>query len=311
MNSITEGMRNRKRIIDYAIKHNNNAKAARKYHVTRQFVSYWRKRYDGTIESLRKKSTRPKSHPNQHTEEEFELIKHMYRYHKHKGLAHVYRKCTDEGYTRTYDSMCKQINKLNLNKVEEKKTKRKKKKKKQNKYTYPGQLVEIDIKYVPLECIGFVSNYSRYYQITAIDVYSRKRVLDIVNENSTYTTSKFLMKLEQKMGFEIEAIQTDNGREFCNDKEQTDKKSLFEKAVENLGMKYKRTAPYSPWQNGHVERSHREDEEMLYQKKRFSSEKEMVKSIKRHNSIGNNIYRKVLNFKSANEMVDEYFRKSA
>lgn len=37
----------------------------------------------------------------------------------------------------------------------------------------------------------------------------------------------------------------------------------------------------------------------------------MATSIKRHNGIGNNIYRKVLNFKSANEMVDEYFRKSA
>lgn len=50
--SITEGMKRRKKIIEYAIKEKNNAKAARKYHVTRQYVHYWMKRYDGTIESL-------------------------------------------------------------------------------------------------------------------------------------------------------------------------------------------------------------------------------------------------------------------
>jgi hypothetical protein len=59
MKSITEGMRHRKRIVTYAIRHNNNAQAARKYHTTRQYVSYWRKRYDGTLESLRKQSRRP------------------------------------------------------------------------------------------------------------------------------------------------------------------------------------------------------------------------------------------------------------
>ena len=63
MKSITEGMRHRKRIVMYAIKHNNNSQAARRYHTTRQYVSYWRKRYDGTLESLRKKSRRPRSHP--------------------------------------------------------------------------------------------------------------------------------------------------------------------------------------------------------------------------------------------------------
>ena len=72
--SITEGMKRRKQIIEYAIKEKNNAKAARKYHVTRQYVHYWMKRYDGTIESLRKESTKPKSHPKEHTVEAIDII---------------------------------------------------------------------------------------------------------------------------------------------------------------------------------------------------------------------------------------------
>lgn len=113
---ITEEMRFRHRAVKYAIKYNNNAKAARRYHTSRQQVWRWRNKYDGTVQSLANRSTRPHSHPNQHTEEELELIKHKYRYHGHEGLAQVYRKLKDAGYTRTYDSMCIQIRKMKLNK---------------------------------------------------------------------------------------------------------------------------------------------------------------------------------------------------
>jgi transposase InsO family protein len=311
MSIITEGMRYRKRIIEYAIKHNNNAKAARRYNTSRQNVSRWRQLYDGTIESLRKKSRRPHSHPNQHTEEELELIRHNYRYHSHRGLAHVYRKCMDSGYSRSYESMCRKIRQMGLNAPKKKKVHYKKKKKKVNVAEYPGEKVQIDVKYVPNSCIGFSSYHSQYYQITAIDVYSRKRVIELVRENSTYTTSEFAKKLEKRMGFSIKQIQTDNGKEFCNDPDQTEKKSRFEKELEKLKIEYIRTAPYSPWQNAYVERSHREDEERFYQKRRFSSEEEMYKSHKRYETIINSTYRRILEFRSSNEVVEEYFRKAA
>jgi len=244
---------------------NNNAKAARKYHVTRQYVHYWMKRYDGTIESLRKESTKPKSHPKEHTVEEQEKIKHCYRYHRHEGLAQVYRKLQEKGYTRCYDSMTR------------------------IKVTRPGEQVQVDIKYVPLECIGFKSEVDRYYQITGIDVYTRKRILKIVKEKSTYETSNYLNILEKEMGFKIEQIQTDNGLEFTNDQDRTNRKSRFQKRLEELGIEHKLTAPYSPWQNGYVERSHREDSEKFYANRRFKSEEEMYKSFERYAKRQNNI----------------------
>lgn len=57
----------------------------------------------------------PHSHPNQHIQEELDLIRHKHRYHRHEGLAQVYRKLKDAGYTRTYDSVCRQIRKMKLN----------------------------------------------------------------------------------------------------------------------------------------------------------------------------------------------------
>mgnify|MGYP000869022132 FL=1 len=298
---ITEEMRYRERVVQYAIK-SNNAVAARRYHTSRQQVQRWRKKYDGTTASLSNKSTRPHSHPNQHTREEIELIKRMHRRYSFEGLAQVYRSLIDAGYTRTYQSMQKQLRNLRLKQPEKKKYP--KSKYKALKGEYPGEYVEVDVKYVPLECIGFSSSHARYYQITGIDLYSRKRIIKLVNELSTYETSKFLYSLEKSMGFKIKTIQTDNGREFCND---TDKaQSLFQIVLERLGIRHKRTRPYSPWQNGVVERSHRVDNEIFYARRRFSSEEEMYKSFKRYAARTNNICRGILKFKSPNEVLKEY-----
>lgn len=307
---ITEEMRYRQRAVEYAIKHNNNAKSARRYHTSRQQVQRWRKRYDGTVRSLGNRSTRPNSHPNQHTQEELDLIKHKNRYHGHEGLAQVYRKLKDVGYQRSYDSMCIQIRKMRL--VTKKKRRSYPKSNYKKKTTsYPGERVQIDVKFVPNECIGFASHHSRYYQITAIDEFSRKRHLELVNENNTYTTSEFLSRLENKLGFKIELVQTDNGFEFVNNHDGTEKKTRFEKHLGKMGIRHHRTRPYSPWQNGIVERSHRIDNELFYNKRRFNSYKQMLKAFNRYSNRYNNIARKILNFKTPNEIVAEYNSKNA
>jgi len=307
---ITEEMRFRQRVVEYAIKYNNNAKAARRYHTSRQQVQRWREKYDGRVQSLANKSTRPHYHPNEHTQDELDLIRHKHRYHRHEGYAQIYRKLKDVGYSRTYDSMCRQIRKMKLN-ITKKRRSYPKSKYIKKTATYPGERVQIDVKYVPNECIGFASHHSRYYQITAIDEYSRKRYLELVNELSTYSTSEFLKRLELKLGFKVKLVQTDNGIEFVNDLDRTNKKTRFEIYLEKLDIKHKRTRPYSPWQNGIVERSHRIDNEFFYNKKRFKSYKQMLKAFNRYGKRYNNIARKVLDFKTPNEVVKEYNSKNA
>lgn len=306
--SITEEMKFRQTDVEYAIKYNNNAKAARRYKTSRQQVQRWRKKYNGTVQSLANQSRRPHKHPKQHTEKEIKLIQNKYQRHKHEGLGEVYRKSIDAGYKRSYESMCRQIKKFK-NYEKPKKISYPKSKYEPLKGSYPGEYVQIDVKYVPVECIGFQSNYDRYYQITAIDLYSRKRILKLVNEHSSYETSKMLKTLEKDFGFKIKTIQTDNGREFCNDREQ--KKSLFEKVMKKLGIEYIRTRPYSPWQNGVVERSHKIDNELFYSRRRFKSEEEMYKSFKRYSTRTNHIARRVLKFRTPNEMVENYFKSVA
>ena len=198
MKSITEEMRFRQRLCEYALKYGVK-RAARRYHTNRQFVYRQLKKYDGDVRSLALKSRKPHKSPNAHNEEELGLIRRMLKRNGIYGLAEVYVRCKRNGYTRSFGSMCKQIRKRGY-------IKPKIRRKSYTKYErmdgrYPGDKVQVDIKYVPEECVRFPSYGDRYYKITAIDEYSRKRVLKIVKEKSTYETSKYLLELEKNMGF--------------------------------------------------------------------------------------------------------------
>lgn len=304
MKIITEEMRYRQRLCEYAVKH-GVTKAARRYHTYRQFVYRQLARYDGTAASLALRSRRPESSPNAHTEDELALIRRMLKRNGAYGLAEVYVRCKAKGYVRSFSGMCRQIRNRGY-------IKPKNRRKSYTKYDrmdgqYPGDKVQIDIKYVPQECIRFPTYGERYYQITGIDEYSRRRVLKIVKERSTYETMKYLQELEKRMGFRIKTIQVDNGPEFVNDKDRTERISAFQLAVEALGMKLRRTRPYSPWQNGKVERSHREDGKILYNRKVFTSERELIEQVRKHGDRYNRTAKFCLGFKSPNQIVTEYF----
>ena len=73
MTSITQDMKYRLSLIRYAEKY-GVTKAAIKYKTNRQYIYRWKRRFDGSIESLRDRSRRPHSHPNQHTSQELSLI---------------------------------------------------------------------------------------------------------------------------------------------------------------------------------------------------------------------------------------------
>lgn len=64
--------------------------AARRYKCNRMFVYRQLNRFDGTLESLRLKSTKPNSRPNQHTLDEIALIKKTTSSYKCDVLTVVY-----------------------------------------------------------------------------------------------------------------------------------------------------------------------------------------------------------------------------
>ena len=303
---ITQQMRYRLSLIKYAEKH-GVSKAARVYNTCRQNIYRYRKRYDGTIRSLGNYSRRPKSHPNQHTPEEINLINDMFKRNADTGLVVFWVKLKQRGYTRSISSLYNQMKKLNL-KFNVKKKKKKHKTKPYLQMTFPGERIQIDVKTVPSKCI--VGQFE-LYQYTAIDEFSRYRYLKIYGEKSTYTSYKFLLEVIRKFPFKIYTVRTDNGTEFTKrllSKDPNDI-TMFKLALRKNNIHHDLIKPYTPKHNGKVERSHRKDNERFYSTHRFYSIEDANKQLQSYLREYNNFPMQPLDWKSPIEMLRDYLNK--
>jgi len=300
MASISPTAHFRQRVIKYSKKY-GVTKASIRYRISRNAIYEWKARYDGTWQSLQDKSHRPHSHPNAHTNEEKQLILRHYRYHSDDMIVlwNVIRK---KGYTRHYNSMCRCIRKWGLPvpvKVKGYKPKL------YQRADYPGQKIQIDVKYVPKYC---VAGGKKYYQYTAIDECTRIVFREMYDEHSTYSSKDFLMKLIQAFPFPIREVQTDNGTEFTNALlvKDPETKSLFEKALADMDILYHRIRIATPRHNGKVERQHRTDEKRFYKKMRMYSLEDGRKQLAKYNKWSNTIPKICLDFLSPNEVLEKY-----
>ena len=172
-----------------------------------------------------------------------------------------------------------------------------------------GELVEIDIKYVPNKLNGL-----RYYQFTAIDCASRWRYLKIYSDCGNNSSIEFLKKLIKVAPFEIKAIKTDNGSCFTNRYTGYLKSSdpfnpkvhAFDVLCEELSIEHYLIDPGKPAQNGTVERSHRSDQEKFFDRIKYISLNELKYKIKLWNMYYNDLQHCSLNGKSPNQYLKEH-----
>ncbi len=256
MNTITQTMKFRQAVIEYSFKH-GVSKAAIRYNLNRQYIYRWRKRYDGSLQSLANRSHRPHHHPNQHTTEEIKLILDMRRRNPHTGLVVFWVKLRQRGYTRYISGLYRFLRKHHEMAV--KLPNPKYIAKPYEQMQYPGQRVQIDVKVVPSVCIVGEASAEKFYQYTFLDEYSRFRILKAYKEQSTYSSTQFLLHVIEKFPYPIECVQTDNGFEFTNrlsSQSKRPKLTLFEQTLAQYGIRHKLIRPYTPRHNGKVERSH-------------------------------------------------------
>jgi transposase InsO family protein len=167
-----------------------------------------------------------------------------------------------------------------------------------------GDLVEIDIKYVP----GLIGE-KQYYQFTAIDCASRWRHLEIYDDFGNGSAIVFLNELIKVAPFRIRAIKTDNGSSFTN-RYTGYKKSAdplnprlhpLDLECQKMNIIHYLIDPGKPAQNGKVERSHRTDQEMFYDRRKFKTIIGLKRAIKQWNSCYNNLEHCALNGMTPNE----------
>ena len=297
MKTVTQIMLYRQALIKYSLKY-GVTKAAIRYQTNRQYVYRWRNRYDGTLQSLADKSHRPHHHPNEHTPEELKLIADMRKRNMNAGLVVFWVKLCQRGYTRSITGLYRLLRRQGQMAVKPPNPKYIPKPYEQMQY--PGQRVQIDVKFVPEACIVGEAKGQKFYQYTAIDEYSRFRYLEAFEEHSSYSSAQFLKHLIEKFPFKIECVQTDNGMEFTKRLGNTQKPTptLFERTLEQCGIRHKLIAPYTPRHNGKVERSHRKDNEYFYATHSFYSFEDFKKQLSVHNRKYNIFPMRPLNWKS-------------
>jgi transposase InsO family protein len=287
MASITQDMKYRLSLIKFAQKHGVSV-AARRYRTNRQYIYRWLRRYDGTIESLREHSRRPHSHKNQHTPNELKLIKDMRKRNPNAGLVVFWVKLRQRGYSRSITGLYRVLLKQRLLPVKPKNPKYIPKQYEQ--MYYPGQRVQIDVKFVPSSCLVGEAAEEKFYQYTAIDEFSRFRYVAAFREHSSYSASEFAKQVIKTFPFKVECIQTDNGLEFTKRLSCTKNPTitLFQRTLEQYGIQHKMIKPYTPRHNGKVERSHRKDNEYFYAVAKFFSFEDFKLQLKKHNARYNN-----------------------
>ena len=302
MDTITQTARYRQALILYAQKY-GVTKAAIRYRTNRQYIYRWMKRYDGTLSSLEDRSHRPHSHPNQHRPEEIRLIDNMRRRNPHAGLVVFWVKLRQKGYQRSISGLYRFLRKRGQMAV--KPSNPKYVPKPYEQMEYPGQRVQIDVKFVPSSClVGEAAQEAKecggYYQYTFLDEYSRFRYLEAFKEHSTYSSAMFIRHCVKKFPYAIECVQTDNGTEFTNRllPQGTKKKTLFETTLSELGIRHKLIRPYTPRHNGKVERSHRKDNEYFYATHKFYSFEDFRTQLARWNRAYNHFPMRPLNWQT-------------
>lgn len=274
----------------------------RRYHISKASLMRWNKAYDGTKESLMPKSHRPHTpHPNAHTEQEIKWITDYHRRNPNISICELYGKLREQkAYSRHPGSLYRVFVRLGFRKKAES---TKKKSRHLGKYDTPkelGKKWQLDVNYVPRACYTGNDNEC-FFQYTVIEEASRKRFIYAYKEQSGYSTVDFVKRAITFFGYAPEVIQTDNGAEFTNIR-LTKRVHIFDKFCNYYNIKHKLIRPRTPWHNGKVERSHRNDQERFYNFLRFYSFDDLQIQMKRYLCRSNNIPMAVLGWISPNQL---------
>ena len=293
----------RQRMLEYQRNEHTVTETAIRYHLSRKTVYKWRKRWDGTAKSLMDQSRRPKSSPKKQTEDEIRLVKRQAKKYKWQDHILAYQGAKERGYTRCFGCFTKTVRKLLDQKP--KRTKRKRKNKPYQRADYPGQKVQVDVKYVPSSC---VTDGRKYYQYTAVDECSRWTYRYMYDEHSTESSIQFLHRLVKEAPFQIKRIQTDNGNEWTKQLTSNDPRNLtsFELGLKAYGIEYQRIRVATPRHNGKVERQHRIDQARFYKSLRMFSLLDGRQQLAEYQRKSNDYIKGCLGMKSPNQIVEMY-----
>jgi len=263
-------------------------------------LKYWLAAFrESGMDGLENKSTRPKTNPNETPIRIKERIIEI-RNDKKQCAKKIFWDLEDENIHIHLNTISKIIKNEKLTR---------KYRTRKIKYNYDriplkkGELVEVDVKFVP----GMIGG-RRYYQFTAIDCASRWRYMQAYDNIDTFSAIAFLKELMGVVNFKIMAVKTDNGSCFTNRYNGYYKSDLpfprphaFDVVCKEFKIPHYLIDPGKPQQNAFVERSHRTDQQTFYDESEFKSFEELKYKLRLWNMFYNDTKHCGLNGKTPNQ----------
>lgn len=307
MNRIAQEARKRQAVVKLA-ERKGKSYASAKYGVSLSSVKRWCRRYDGTWQSLQERSHRPHSHPKRHTAEEEGVIRRslnqsFFRY----GWEGAYMTAREAGYSRSYSGFIYAARRMGLCGGGTEKKRPRKQERRYPELMMPGEKVQVDVKEVPYCCLrGAAKRDGKHlYQWTAIDECTRIRFVYGFEEHTPENSVKFLEMLQKAFPFQIQTIQTDNGSEFTYKYISETEECPFDTALKAAKIDHKLIPPRTPWHNGKVERSHRNDQRYFYDWEKFSDAEQLNEKLAEHLAWSNRKPMRTLGDRSPLQLLQE------
>ena len=296
-------LKTRKHVVNLYNSGTDIAVLIRRYKVSRTSIWRWVHRHDGSDDSLRDHSHKPKSmHPRAHTEQELHWIRRVRTRHPEYSYLEIWLYLKDKkGYKRHPVSLYRVlVRELNYKKVPEPKYKPKP----YDTPTFIGLKWQMDTKYVPIECKApSLPSDKNFYQYTVIDECSRKRFLYWYDEATPQNTCDFLLRAIDFFGYRPLILQSDNGFEFTySAKKHQHLMHPLDTLCQSLYIDHRCIRPRTPRHNGKVERSHRTDNQKFYATLAFYSLADLRLQGHRWMTRYNQMPKAVLGYRSPNEV---------
>jgi transposase InsO family protein len=231
----------------------NVAMTCRYYGISRQCFYVWQRRYDELgPEGLKDRSHRPKTSPNATHVDVVGKILYLRQTYHHFGPAKISMYLARyHDVTISPSGVWRILKRLDLNRLPaSQRYKRLDRRWRRYEKQMPGH--QIDVKFIA-PIAGAPKR--KHYQFTAIDDCTRLRVLRIYPRLNQKTAIQFADYVLEKLPFQVQQIQTDNGPEFG---------TSFHYHLLDKGVGHRYIKPRTPRLNGKVERSHRIDAEEFY-----------------------------------------------
>jgi len=284
VNSLTERAKYKIKVLDWHRAHsNNNSLTARHFGIGRMTLYRWLRRFkrSGVI-GLNEESRKPKRlrQPTTSWNAVIRIVQLRKQYpvwSKHKIRVLLAR----EGIRVSTSTVGQVLKRRGLIDLKTSKKRRRAALRPKARFprglriSEPGQMIQMDTKHIML------AGGRKFYQFTAIDVLSKRKIMRVYPSESSRNGAQFLEECLAGFPFPIKAVQTDNGSTFLKE---------FDNLCQVKGIPHYFIYPRTPKQNSYVEISQGADKREFYQQGNVCSLLPvMQRNIKEWENIWNNV----------------------